>query len=886
MRYDARRWARIQELFHAACELPAADRQAWLEVECAGTPDLVADVLLLLDEDAREESLLDRDLAAVAHDVLDGSVPHLESVGSYRIRSVLGHGGMGVVYLAERDDLSSKEAIKVLRDASLSPARRERFASEQRTLAQLNHPAIARLYDANALPDGTPYFIMEYVDGMPLTAYCDAHAPTIRERLALFRAVCEAVQAAHRQAVVHRDLKASNILVTKEGTPKLLDFGIAKQLEALDTDVARTQTGLRLMTPAYAAPEQVRGEAVGTYTDIYALGVILYELLAGRLPFDLSNRTPAQAEKLITTEEPVPPSEAARERSGPALTRGHGMSRTAWSDLDVLCLTAMHKDPQRRYRTVWAFIHDIDRFLNGEPLEARPDSLGYRTGKFVRRNWRGLAITAAIVAGIVTLVIFYTMRLAGARDAALAEAERTQRILRFTQNLFAGGDPEAGPADTLRVVTLIGRGVQEAALLGRDPALQAELYATLGTLYQQLGDFDRADSLLSLALDRRRTIFGADHADVASSEVALGLLRVDQAELDDAEHLIRNALDASERRLPPDHPDGIAARLALARVLQEAGKYDEAIPLYEAIARIQTVTSPESIELSGTLAELANTHFYAGNDEASDSLNRIVLDLDRRLHGDQHPNVADALINLGTIQFNRGNYAEAERLDRDALEIFTAWYGEDHYKSASALKIVGQAVLYQDRDTEADALLRCAFGIQERIYGPDHPKLATTLNDLSTIAMQRGDFDTAEAGYRRMIDIYRASLGERHYFVATAFSNLASVFLQRGEFAQSEAIMRDVVDRYIEARGAQDMNTGIAYIRLGRALLRQKRWEEAQESSRKGYDILKPQTDPGVSWLQAARRDLVEAYDSLGRPESAATFRAELERLTPARTGG
>src|SRR5688500_18568620 len=252
---------------------------------------------------------------------------------------------MGVVYLAERADLGSVAAIKVLRDAWLSPARRERFAAEQRTLAQLNHPSIARLYDADTLPDGTPWFVMEYVEGVPLTAYCETHASTVADRLRLFRDVCTAVLHAHRHAIIHRDLKPSNILVSEDAKVKLLDFGIAKQLESLDAD--QTRTGLRAMTPAYAAPEQVRAGRLGIHTDVYSLGVVLYELLSGRLPFDLADKTPSEVERIIVEQEPERPSAAARRT--PALpvgtTRAHSASRPQWADLDVLCLTAMHKDP-------------------------------------------------------------------------------------------------------------------------------------------------------------------------------------------------------------------------------------------------------------------------------------------------------------------------------------------------------------------------------------------------------------------------------------------------------------------------------------------------------------------------------------------------------------
>src|SRR5580704_13539392 len=308
---DTARLKRIQGLFLEAAELPEAERRLFLETACGDDSGLRAEVLGMLQEDARGGSLLDGDLSQVARNILsesrDSQLP--KELGPYRLLRMLGEGGMGVVFLAERADLGSLVAIKILRDAWLSPARRERFATEQRTLAQLNHPSIARLYDADTLPDGTPWFVMEYVEGVPITEYCrvqdgsiehgSIELGSIERRLRLFRSVCEAVQYAHGHAIIHRDLKPSNILVRSDGTVGLLDFGISKQLDDLGQAVEQTRTELRLMTPAYAAPEQLRGERIGVFTDVYALGVILYELLAGCAPFDLSNKTPAEAERII-----------------------------------------------------------------------------------------------------------------------------------------------------------------------------------------------------------------------------------------------------------------------------------------------------------------------------------------------------------------------------------------------------------------------------------------------------------------------------------------------------------------------------------------------------------------------------------------------------------
>ena len=880
---DTTRWERLQALFHRAIELPEAERRSFVEAECGDDPGLGTDALALLAEDASGASLLDRGVSAVAQRMLEGapaSTLPLQSFGAYHVRGVLGEGGMGVVYLAERADLGSVAAIKVLRDAWLSPARRERFAAEQRTLAQLNHPSIARLYDANALPDGTPWFVMEYVDGVPITTYCDQHQSTIAERLTLFRSVCEAVRHAHAHLVVHRDLKPSNVLVAGDGAVKLLDFGIAKHLEPVSVPASHTRTALRLMTPAYAAPEQIRGERVGTHTDVYSLGVVLYELLAGQLPFDLSDRTPGEAETIIVTEEPERPSAVAKRatRATGAKERALTTARTSWSDLDVLCLTAMHKDPERRYRTVDALIRDVDHYLRGEPLEARPDGTRYRLGKFLRRHWRPVAAAALVLAAGLALATYYTVRLATARNAALAEAARTQRLQRFMLNLFEGGDEAAGPADTLRVVTLVRRGVLEARSLDAEPALQAELYETLGTMSQGLGELAMADTLLRAALDRRRSLHAGDHPDVAGSLTAIALLRNGQAEFAEAERLAREGVAMYRRTVPSGHPALARATSALGRVLEERGEYAEAVRVLEEAARLQSAPGAVASDLSITLTELANTHFYMGHYAASDSLNRRVLEMDRRTFGERHPHVADGLINLGAVQFEWGRYREAERLYRQALDIIRTWYGEDHAETASSLTMLGRALVADGRPEEATDILRRALAINERVYGPVHPRVASTLNELGKVAQSHGALDEAEADFRRMADIYRVVHGDRHYLTGIALSNLASVHMERGQHARAERLLRDVVRRFTESLAADHTNTGIARIKLGRALLRQRRYAEAERESRAGYAILAGQTSPPASWMQRAATDLADEYAALGQSDSAAKFRAEVAR--------
>ncbi len=878
---DNTRWQRIQRVFHDAADLPESEHNAFLKAACGDDAALLSEVMAMLHQDASGDSLLDRGLAEVAQLTVARAVPaYLASkeFGPYRILKLLGEGGMGVVYLAERTDLSTEVAVKVLRDAWLSPARRERFVSEQRTLAQLNHPSIARLYDAATLPDGTPYFVMEYVEGVPLTQYCREHQCSIEERLRRFRSVCEAVEHAHGHAVIHRDLKPSNILVKSDGSVRLLDFGIAKQLESLDLQVDQTMTGLRLMTPAYAAPEQIRGDRIGVNTDVYSLGVIFYELLTGQLPFDLSNLTPAEAATIIVEHEPGKPSATVKRDTNVEAANAHALSvsKTAWADLDVLCLTAMHKDPLRRYRSVEALVRDIDHYLKGEPLEARPDTLHYRTAKFVRRNSNAVATAAFVFAVIITLVTFFTVRLAKARDTAMAEAARTQRIQQFMTTLFQGGDEAAGPSDSLRVVTIVDRGVQQAKSLNSDPKAQAELYQNLGGIYQKLGKFDQADSLLRSALDQRKLLFGADSPEVAESLVALGLLRSDQAHLEDAENLARQGLEMDRRHLPPDHPAVAKAMIALGRVLAERGSYDKAIQTLNEAVRIESAPGVAPADLAASLAELADAQYSAGHYEICNSLYHRLLDMHQRLYGERHPLVAKDLGNLGAVQIDLGYYSEAERFDRQALDITESYYGKDHPETATDLTKLGRALQYQKKYDEADDVLRRALAIQEHVFGPVHPSVADTVNELGNIASMRDHLDESEAQFRRVVDIYRTIYGDHHFYVAIALSNLAGIYMDKKEYSHAEPIFRDVVRRLTETLSADNVNTGIAEIKLGRTLLRERKYKEAEVETLAGYENQIRQTSPSTSFVRAARKDLVADYDALNQPEKAAKFRAEL----------
>jgi serine/threonine-protein kinase len=606
------------------------------------------------------------------------------------------------------------------------------------------------------------------------------------------------------------------------------------------------------------------------HTDVYSLGVVLYELLAGRLPFAIAGRTPLELESLVLAGPVDRPSSVARRTPGAIEA-----SADAWSDLDVLCLTAMQREPERRYRTVDALVRDLDHFARKEPLEARPDSPRYRLGKFVRRHRRTLAAGAGVSLLVVALSALYAVRIRSARDTAVAEAARTQRIQRFTLSLFEGGDAESGPADSLRAVTLVERGVVEAASLAAEPAVQAELYQTLGGIFQKLGRLDRADSLLQRSLAARRALTDGA-ADVARSQVALGLLRVDQDRLPEAEQLIREGLALSRRMRPAGHRDVAVAMTALGRVLEERGAYADAITVMREALRLQSALGETSPEVAAAATQLGNDYFYAGDYAGADSMFRRSLEVGRRLYGANHPLAGDALINLGAVRYQRAEYTEAERYDRGGLAIIQRVYGPDDPRTAAAMTMLGRALVAQVRFDEAVPLVERALSIRERVFGAVSPKVASTINELGIMALRRKHYDEADTYFARNADIYRAVYKGPHNLLGTALANRGSVFVARGDFVGAERLYREALDVFGKTLPPTHLDIGIARAKLGRALLRQRRFAEAERESSAGLQILLAQTSPATSWVRNTRTDLAALYDSLGQPARAATIRVAL----------
>lgn len=525
MRPGGERWARVKELFEAAADLDPRQRAALIEKECGNDEALRREIESLLKSDEQTDGFIEEPAFAIPRDLFPDNAEEPvagRKFGAYQLTREIGRGGLGAVYLAARaDDEYRKEvAIKVIRRGLDTDDIIRRFRTERQILAQLDHPNIARLIDGGTTDDGLPYFVMDYVNGEPITAYCDANALSSTERLTLFRKVCAAVTYAHQNLVIHRDLKPSNILVTKEGEPKLLDFGIAKLLGTGDELFTQTIPALRVMTPEYASPEQVKGDTIMTTSDVYSLGVLLYELLTGRRPYRLKTRTAEEIARAITDQEPARPSTAIAAGDHPPSSIFH--PRSLRGDLDNIVLMAMRKEPARRYSSVGQFSEDIRRHLAGLPVVARKDTVAYRTSKFVNRHRIGVVAAALILLSLLGGIVATLIQVRTAR----LERAKAEAISFFLQKTLVASNPAVSANGQATVKDILADASKRLATeeLSDQPEVKGELQRIIGSSYLALGQYDLAQQNLMTAFQTQTRIFGADGVETLKTGVLLASL--------------------------------------------------------------------------------------------------------------------------------------------------------------------------------------------------------------------------------------------------------------------------------------------------------------------------------------------------------------------------
>ncbi|NBC16418.1 MAG: tetratricopeptide repeat protein [Bacteroidetes bacterium] len=809
---DSDRWRRIGTLFDQAVALPPDARRAFLDDACADDPALRDEVLALLEADADPHPAL--------NDPPDDALPTVangQRIGPYRILRPLGEGGMGTVYLAEREDVGAPVAIKLVRTAARTPRLVERFRHERRILARLHHPNIARFLDAGVTDDDTPYVVLEYVDGQPIDAYCDDRRLSVSERLRLFAEAGRAVQYAHQNFVVHRDLKPSNILVTEDdsGCPqvKLLDFGIAKLTgdDALDAP-GLTRTGMRVLTPEYAAPEQVRGEPISAATDVYALGVLLYELLTGQRPYDVAGRSAFEAEQAILTTEPERPStavtrtttaatdDADAETIAPDQARSttlEQLRRTLRGDLDTIAMKALRKEPERRYPSAEAFVDDIKRHLEGLPVTARPDTLRYRASKFVRRHRGSVIATVAAVLLLVGYAVTATVQAQRieAQAAEIArERDKAEAVSSFLIDLFRASAPEQALGDTLTAFDLLERGAAQANELADQPETQATMLSVIGEINFTLARYQKADSLLkaSLALSASLPTVPPDDIITRLTYLALARERLHQPEA--ADSLFRQALDRARSAYGPQHEYVARCANNLANFLTRQGRLDEAEQYMITSLDIRRATlDDDDPGIATALQNLGNLYNAQGKYAEAEPLLREALQRRRDHYGDVHPRIAPPLNNL-TIALRRlGRFEEAVALSNESLELRRQLYGPEHPRTVTALLNLGS--LYKDMGKldEARKTLLDALATASQWDSPHGIIEGSALNTLGLIATDRKQFDAADKHFEQALGFYRDALGERHYRVSTVLVNWGKAMKARSRPVEAERLFREAL---------------------------------------------------------------------------------------------
>jgi eukaryotic-like serine/threonine-protein kinase len=789
---------RVRSIFLKVLDAAPEERDAVLEASCGSDGDVRREVEGLLGASLDADEVLwslARRVRVPPGDANTGFFAEGRRLGAYRLLRQIGQGGMGAVYLAERADrqFEKQVAIKLLPLGLSTGTARGRFLAERQILAQLEHPGIARLLDAGIAEDGTPFFVMEYIDGEPIDRYCDRRSLGIAERIDLFLQVCAAVEYAHRNLVVHRDLKPGNILVTLAGAVKLLDFGIAKVLDAdsMSGTTALTHQVGRPMTPAYASPEQVRGEPITTATDVYALGVLLYELLAGRAPYDVQGLSPTDLERLICTLEPIAPSAAALNCAAESATGGARISASATrrahrlrGDLDTIVLMALRKEPDRRYRSATALADDLVLHRQGWPVSARPDRFAYRAGKFARRRPGILATAAAallILAGFVSLLAAHAERLEVERNVARVEAARAEeeRDRAESERVRATGAQALAEEERNRARWEYERAEAEA---GR--AMAAERRSQRAQS-QAEGDRDRAEMEVRKAEQVTDFLVGLFEAFDPTDSRGENL---------SARQLLERGVAQAER-LTGDPQAQADLFEALDRVHRSLGLYPQALTLAErALTLRRGLLGDEHPYVATSLNNLAEVLRLRGDFAGAEAYHRQALALRRKLFGEEHPEVAASLNYLGEVRRHRGDYTGAEAFHREALSLRRRLLGEEHGAVATSLNDLAEARRQQGDHEGAAAHHREALAMRHRLFGEEHPMVAASLTNLGLALGQKGDQEGAEAYHRQGLALWRKLLGEEHPAVAGSLNALAIALERRGDLEGAETYHRQALE--------------------------------------------------------------------------------------------
>ena len=786
-------WEQIEQIIDHALDLPEEERRKFIDTRCEGKPQLKGEVTKLLESIFDSEGWLENpeDYKRNIYKEISDDVQLLSTqgsllgtrVGSYCIEKQIGKGGMGIVYLAEHasEEIDHQVAIKIIQNGKATEENIQRFKREQQILAGLHHPGIARLYDAGTTEDGFPYIIMEYVNGTPVDRYCSRHNCSIDQKLDIFRDILQAVRYAHENLVIHRDLKPGNILIDRSGNVKILDFGISKLMQDNEGQ-SLTKTGARLLTPHFAAPEQVRQENITTATDLYALGVIFYQLLSGGRPLDLSDISRYEIEQAILNGKAPKPSSKVSESKTRNLLQG---------DLDAIALKAIRKEPEHRYRVANEFLEDLKNYKNGTPVSAVEDSFRYRSQKFLRRHKRPMTVAAGILLLLVGLTGYYTWRIAQERDLAKIEAQKAQNTKEILIDIFEANDPISGDAETASLPKLLENGTQNVLQRNLDPEVKIELLFTLSTIYQNISDFDKARQLVDTTLHLSHKYFGPNAVNTAKSHIKLGGIAYDLGNYEEGK---TELLKAKKILATKDISNPVYATLYhhLGFVEEGMSNYDSSkVHFQQALDNITQQARVDTALYIDIIKSLGRSIHREGDYKTADSLMFKALKTSEHFNGKNDVVTASIAGDIGLYYMTRAKYDSSRIYYQQSLNIKNELYKDDPHPNHSAtLTNLGVLESYVGNNTAAESLFTKALAIDTKLYGNDHPYVAFAKGHLASIYLDKNQFGKAKQLRKEQLAIYQNNYKPDHYNMAGFYRSYGNLFSATNEYKKADSYFK------------------------------------------------------------------------------------------------
>lgn len=756
-----------------------------------------------------------------------------EKIGPYFIKKTIARGGMGDVYLAERinEDFHKKVALKIIRNEIKSNEQAARFERERMILSSLNHPNIGQLLDGGISADGRSYFVMEYVDGKPITTYCRKNECSLKHRLKLFRQLCEAVQYAHSNFIVHRDLKPDNLFVTPQGNIKVLDFGIAKMLndDVTSSQLETTSVGRQILTYKYAAPEQLTSDPITTATDVYSLGVLLFELLTGRHPFQFKDKGFSDIEYTIRKELPPIPSHIESDSKNFSDT-----------ELDSIVLKALNKNPADRYQSAQHLLDDINRYLENEPVLAKDGKMIYRSVKFLKRHSVPFLSGAAIVLSGILFLFFYTSKITSEREIAQWQAQKAEQATAILIDLFEANQPGQAEAGNFSVKSLLELGESKADNLKSFPELKGTMYSVIGQIYRNIGDFDKADYLLNNAMLIFQNHYGDSHMETINTMDHYGLLLISKGEFDRADSLLTHTLKVRRQNIA-NNPVALAQSLSyLALANRRKGNLEEAENLYRQSYEIRSDHLGDDHPLTlESLSSLTVTLHNKGRYDQAEDLYRELIKKRKRVLGAYHPDYATNLSSLGALLMNIGEYEESEPVLKEALNIRSSQLGENHPDVAITLNNLGMLNKDMNKLQESEEYFIKALKIRKKTLGDDHVNTAITYFCLADLMLKKNSPELALNYLQKAVTVFKKQLPRDHSFVVRSDLRMGSIFSEMGRMAEAGRIMKPAYEKLKTIHDNRSLEIALGSIRYGEFLIKSGQPQLAGGVLRNGYSILK-----------------------------------------------